>query len=73
MLFNNESLNCDGHQFHQYQHNEPLILAELSEHKKITTYDAWNPDPGLGQAQTCGRVKPVNGIPLMLKMFRWLF
>jgi hypothetical protein len=39
MLFNNESLNCDGHQFHQYQHNEPLILAELSEHKKITTYD----------------------------------
>jgi len=24
------------------------------------TYDVRNPDPGLGQAQNCGRVKPVN-------------
>jgi hypothetical protein len=30
--------------------------------KHITT-DVWNPGPGLGQAQTCGRVKPVNEIP----------
>ena len=30
-----ESLNSDGHQFHQYQQNEqsPLILTELTEHK----------------------------------------
>jgi hypothetical protein len=29
----------DGHQFHQYQQNEqsPLILTELTEHKKNTT------------------------------------
>jgi hypothetical protein len=31
-----ESLNSDGHQFHQYQLNEqsPLVLTELTEHKK---------------------------------------
>ena len=31
-----ESLNSDGHQFHQYQQNEesPLIPTELTEHKK---------------------------------------
>ena len=28
--------------------------------KKITTYEVWNSGPGLGQAQKCGRVKPVN-------------
>ena len=29
-------LNSDGHQFHQCQQNEqlPLILTELTEHKK---------------------------------------
>jgi hypothetical protein len=31
--------------------------------KKTTTYDVGNPGPGLGQAQKCGRVKPVNWIP----------
>ena len=31
-----ESLNIDGKQFHKYQQNKqsPLILAELTEHKK---------------------------------------
>jgi hypothetical protein len=30
-------------------------LAELTEHKKkTTTYDVWNPNPGLGQTQKCG-------------------
>ena len=27
------------------------------------TYDVGNLGPGLGQAQKCGRVKSVNGIP----------
>jgi len=27
------------------------------------TYDIGNPDPGLWQAQKCGAIKPVNGIP----------
>jgi hypothetical protein len=27
------------------------------------TYDVGNPGPGLGQAQKCGRVRQVNGIP----------
>jgi hypothetical protein len=30
---------------------------------KTTAYDVGNPGPGLGQPQTCGRVKPVDGIP----------
>ena len=36
-----ESLNSDGHQFHQYQQNKqsPLILTELTEHKKIPQHD----------------------------------
>ena len=48
--------NSDGQQFHQYQHNEksPLILTELTEHNKTTTYDVGNPGPGLGQAHTYG-------------------
>jgi hypothetical protein len=29
-----------------------------------TTYGVENPDPGLGQAQKCGSVKPVNGSPI---------
>jgi hypothetical protein len=33
--------------------------------KKTTTYDVGNPGPGLGQAQKCGRVKPVNEIPTL--------
>jgi hypothetical protein len=27
------------------------------------TYEVGNPGPGLGQAQQCGGVKPVTGIP----------
>jgi hypothetical protein len=30
-----------------------------------TTDDVGNPGPGLGQAQKCGRVKPVNEIPTL--------
>jgi hypothetical protein len=31
--------------------NLPIILTELTEHKKTTTYDVGNPGPGLGQVQ----------------------
>ena len=61
-----ESLNSDSHQFHQYQQNEQpsLILTELTEH--IKDHDIHMTlemqDPGLGQPQSCGEVKPVNGI-----------
>jgi hypothetical protein len=33
-----------------------------------TTDDVGNPDPRFGQAQKCGAVKPVNGIPRPLLM-----
>jgi len=29
--------------------------------KKTATYEAGNLNPGIGHAQKCGRVKPVNG------------
>ena len=48
-----EYLNSDGHKTHQYQQNEqsPLILTELTEHKKTKTYDVGHLGHGLGQAQ----------------------
>jgi hypothetical protein len=60
-----ESLNSDGHQFHQYQQNEQLslIITELTENKP--QHDIGNGGPGLGQTQQCGGVKPVNGIPTL--------
>jgi hypothetical protein len=30
------------------------------------TYDVGNPGPGLGQAQKCGRDKPIDEIPIFL-------
>jgi len=65
-----ESLNSDGHQFHQYQQNEqsPVILTELTEHKKRPlhhTCDIGNPGPGLEKAQKCDGLKPLNGMPTL--------
>ena len=56
-----ESLNSDGHQFHQYQQNEQLslIITELTENRP--QYDIGNRGPGLGQTQQCGGVKPLMG------------
>jgi hypothetical protein len=34
--------------------------------KKTTTYEAANPSPGLGQAQTFGGDKSINLIPTLL-------
>ena len=34
--------------------------------KNTTTYHIGNPDPGLGQAQKCGGVKLVNGMPFFV-------
>ena len=31
--FSSESLNSNGHQFHQQNEQSPLILTELTEHK----------------------------------------
>ena len=40
------------------------LSPELLDYKKKTrTYDVVNPGPGLGQAQKCGGVISVNGIP----------
>ena len=51
-----------------YSTNIKKIAAHLNSlnPKKTTKYDVGNPRPGLGQAQQCGRVKPVDVIPSLL-------
>jgi hypothetical protein len=41
------------------------VLIELTGHKKTMTYNVGNRGHGLGQAQTCGGVKLVTGIPII--------
>jgi len=36
------------------------------------TYGIGNPDPGLGQAPNCGRVKLLNGIKFAIQIGQWL-
>ena len=62
-----ESSNTDGQRFQQYQQNEEsLLISNPWTKNKTTTYEVGNPGPGLGQAQQCGGVKPVNGIITLL-------
>ena len=44
------------------------LLFQTIEHKEKETmiYAFGNPGPGLRQAHTCGRAKPVCGIPTLL-------
>ena len=58
-----EILNSDGQQLHQYKQNEQSPSSQIIEHKKDHVNWRWNPAPVLLQANTCGCVKPVNGIP----------
>ena len=44
-----------------YTNINNYFRTPITEHKITTTYDAGNPDPCLGQTQTCGWVKLVNG------------
>jgi hypothetical protein len=46
--------------------NKRKNLLRSLKQKKITTYEVGNPAPGFGQAETCGRVKPVNVIPTLI-------
>ena len=66
-----ESLNIDGRQRHQHNGQSPLILTELSEHKKTTRYNVGNPDPGLGQGHTYGGVKLDDVIPILPPVY-WI-
>ena len=45
--------------------NNPLS-PQIIERKNTTTYHVRNSDPGLGQAQTCGEFKQLNGTPTLL-------
>ena len=52
--------------------NSHLSSKPLLKKKRITTYVARNPCPGLGQVQKCDGVKLVNGIPtLSLVITEW--
>ena len=44
------------------KNNEQLPVTFTHWEKRETTCDVGNPGPGLGQAQTCGGVKPGNQI-----------
>ena len=48
------------------------VELKTSKYKKILTtpLPMYMYNPGLGRAQNCGRVKPVNGIPTL---FSYLF
>jgi hypothetical protein len=50
-----------------YTNINNYFRTPITEHKITTTYDAGNPDPCLGQTQTCGWVKLVNGTQCPLK------
>ena len=52
----------------EYKQNEqsPLILYNLL-FLNTMTYDVGNPGPDLEQAQRCGRIKLINGIPTHLR------
>ena len=56
-------INSDGQQLHWHQQSEQLPVTLAHWTLKKTTYDVGNPGPGLGQAQKCGGVRPVNEIP----------
>ena len=53
-----ESLNSNGHPFHQYQQSkqQPLILTELTEHSKRALHVTLEIQP----CTQCGGVKPVS-------------
>ena len=61
--------NSDGRLFPKYQQNEKslLILLKIKD-KKTMTYEVGDSVPDLGQAQQCGGVKPVNGIPIYVAL-----
>jgi hypothetical protein len=46
--------------------NNHLSLQLIGTFKNTMTYDIRNPGPGLGEAQTYGRVKLLNGISTLL-------
>jgi len=61
------NLNSKDQQFNQYQQLQNVPLNSLIT-RKTMTYTNENPGPDYGQAQKCGRVKPVNRIisPLLI-------
>jgi hypothetical protein len=61
----NNTININNTNNHPY-------LKSLNTQKN-TTYGVGNPGPGLGQAQKCGGVKPVNVIPFMYVHFLFFF
>ena len=54
-------------QFHQflYQQNEQSPLTSTHWTRQWNSMYGGNPGSGLGQAQKCGRIKPVNVIPTL--------
>jgi hypothetical protein len=56
IVANEESINSDGQQFHQYQQNEQPPLTS----NNTTTCGVRNQGPRLEQTEKCDRDKSVN-------------
>ena len=63
--YGDKSLNSDSQHFYlqSTKGTKTCHLKPLNT-KKTMTHGVGNPGPGLRQTQTCGRVNPVNGIPI---------
>jgi hypothetical protein len=55
--------NLLGQSEHTDNQNKKCLYNKQNKTKQTMSYDIVNSDPGLGQTQQCGRVKPVNGMP----------
>jgi hypothetical protein len=69
ILFYPVSTNCEKYILIKMSTIPPISKKQTTFHlkqlntKKTMTYGIGNPGPSFEQAQTCVRVKPVNGIP----------
>ena len=59
-----------GQQFHQYQQNEQSLLT-FTDWTQKNKRPQYIPGTDLGQAQTCGEVKPVNTISTVSNVHCW--
>ena len=67
-VFWKEILNSDRHKSHQYQQNQlsPLILTELTKHKKVHDIFRLKSWSWFKTDTKSGGVKPIHGIPTLL-------
>ena len=69
-----ESLNSDGHQFHQDQQNElsPLTLTQFTEHKKKKNdHDIWCWKSRSFHSKEVKQIQKINTLNARFLLFEW--